>query len=107
MTSFTPTVLGGDLINLKVKPEVSALDFSNAILVEGFGFPALTTRRTDTEVELRDGQTFAIAGLINNTVTDAMRKIPGIGDIPILGWLSRARRCRRTRTSPWSSITLE
>src|SRR4051812_16139960 len=77
--SFTPTVLGGDLINLKVRPEVSALDFGNAVTVEGFRVPSLTTRRTDTEVELRDGQTFAIAGLLNNTVTDSMRKIPGIG----------------------------
>ena len=60
--NFTPTVLGGDLINLKVRPEVSSLDFSNAITLDGFRVPALSTRRTETEVELRDGQTFAIAG---------------------------------------------
>jgi pilus assembly protein CpaC len=103
--SFTPTVLGGDLINLKVKPEVSALDFSNAILVEGFRIPALTTRRTDTEVELRDGQTFAIAGLMNNTVTDSMRKIPGIGDIPILGWLFKSKAMQKNQTELVVMIT--
>src|SRR4029077_12897611 len=80
--NFTPTVLGGDLIDLKVRPEVSSLDFSNAIVLEGFRVPALSTRRTDTEVELQDGQTFAIAGLLNNTVNNTMQKIPGIGDIP-------------------------
>ena len=84
--SFTPTVLGGDLINLKVKPEVSSLDFTNAIVLDGFRVPALSTRRAETEVELRDGQTFAIAGLMNNTLTVAMRKIPGLGDIPVLGY---------------------
>ena len=65
--NFTPTVLGGDLIHLKVRPEVSSLDFANAVELEGFRIPALSTRRTETEVELRDGQTFAIAGLMNNT----------------------------------------
>ena len=69
---FTPTVLGGDLINLKVKPEVSSLDFTNAIVLDGFRIPALTTRRAETEVELQDGQTFAIAGLMNNTLNSTM-----------------------------------
>src|SRR5207247_1988666 len=59
--SFTPTVIG-DRVNLKVKPEVSTLDFANAVQLNGFRIPALTTRRTETEVELMDGQTFAIAG---------------------------------------------
>ena len=75
--SFTPTVLGGDLINLKVKPEVSSLDFANGVSLSGFRVPALSTRRTETEVELQDGQTFAIAGLMNNTVSSTMSKIPG------------------------------
>ena len=66
---FTPTIVGPDRIHLKVAPEVSALDFSNAISISGFRVPSLTTRRTETEIELRDGQTFAIAGLIDNTVT--------------------------------------
>ncbi|MEO8521568.1 MAG: pilus assembly protein N-terminal domain-containing protein [Acidobacteriota bacterium] len=103
--TFTPTVLGGDLINLKVRPEVSALDFGNAVSVGGFRIPALTTRRTDTEVELRDGQTFAIAGLLNNTVTDSMRKIPGIGDIPILGWLFKSRALQKNQTELVVMIT--
>jgi pilus assembly protein CpaC len=103
--SFTPTVLGGDLINLKVKPEVSALDFSNAIVLEGFRIPALSTRRTETEVELRDGQTFAIAGLLNNTVTDSLRKVPGIGDIPILGWLFKSKALQKNQTELVVMIT--
>jgi pilus assembly protein CpaC len=103
--NFTPTVLGGDLINLKVRPEVSALDFTNAIVLEGFRIPALSTRRTETEVELRDGQTFAIAGLMNNTVTDSMRKIPGIGDIPILGWLFKSRAMQKNQTELVVMIT--
>ena len=103
--SFTPTVLGGDLINLKVKPEVSSLDFGNAVTVSGFRIPALTTRRTETEVELRDGQTFAIAGLLANTVQDSMRKIPGIGDIPILGWLFKSRAMQKAQTELVVMIT--
>jgi pilus assembly protein CpaC len=103
--SFTPTVLGGDLINLKVKPEVSSLDFANAVTVSGFRVPSLSTRRTETEVELRDGQTFAIAGLLNNTVQDSMRKIPGIGDVPILGWLFKSRAMQKAQTELVVMIT--
>jgi pilus assembly protein CpaC len=103
--NFTPTVLGGDLINLKVRPEVSSLDFANAITVSGFRVPALSTRRTETEVELRDGQTFAIAGLLNNTVQDSMRKIPGIGDIPILGWFFKSRGVQKAQTELVVMIT--
>jgi pilus assembly protein CpaC len=95
---FTPTVLGGDLINLKVRPEVSSLDFSNAITLDGFRVPALATRRTETEVELQNGQTFAIAGLMNNTVNSTMQKIPGIGDIPIIGHLFRSRAYQKNQT---------
>jgi len=95
---FTPTVLGGDLINLKVKPEVSSLDFTNSIVLEGFRLPALSTRRADTEVELQDGQTFAIAGLMNNTLNSTMQKIPGIGDIPVLGTLFKSRAYQKNDT---------
>jgi pilus assembly protein CpaC len=102
---FTPTVLGGDLINLKVKPEVSALDFANAVVIDGFRIPALSTRRTETEVELRDGQTFAIAGLMNNTLTNAMSKIPGIGDIPILGLLFKSKAAQKAQTELVVMIT--
>jgi pilus assembly protein CpaC len=103
--NFTPTVLGGDLINLKVRPEVSSLDFANAVTLEGFRVPALSTRRTETEVELRDGQTFAIAGLMNNTVTSTMGKIPGIGDIPILGLLFRSKAHQKNQTELVVMIT--
>ena len=103
--SFTPTVLAGDLIHLKVRPEVSALDFSNGVNIEGFRIPALSTRRAETEVELRDGQTFVIAGLMNNTATETMSKIPGIGDIPILGMLFRSRAYKKERTELVVMIT--
>ena len=96
--TFTPTVLGGDLINLKIKPEVSSLDFNNAVVLEGFRVPALSTRRADTEVELRDGQTFAIAGLMSNTALSSMRKVPGLGDIPVLGYLFRSRAYQKEQT---------
>jgi pilus assembly protein CpaC len=96
--NFTPTVLGGDLINLKIRPEVSSLDFNNAVIIEGFRIPALSTRRTETEVELQDGQTFAIAGLLNNTALSHMRKVPGLGDIPILGMLFKSRAYQKDQT---------
>jgi pilus assembly protein CpaC len=103
--NFTPTIVGGDLVKLKVRPEVSSLDFANAILLEGFRVPAISTRRTETEVELRDGQTFAIAGLMNNTVTSTMSKIPGIGDIPILGLLFRSKAAQKSQTELVVMIT--
>jgi pilus assembly protein CpaC len=103
--AFTPTVLGGDLVRIKVKPEVSSLDFANAVSVDGFRIPALTTRRTETEVELRDGQTFAIAGLLNNTLTNTMSKIPGIGDIPILGKLFQSKAHQKNLTELVVMIT--
>ena len=102
---FTPTIVGEDLIHIKVAPEVSALDFSNAITLEGFRIPALLTRRTETEVELRDGQTFAIAGLIDSSLTETSRKIPGLGDIPILGRLFRSRAYQRNETELIVMIT--
>jgi pilus assembly protein CpaC len=103
--SFTPTILGEDLIRLKVRPEVSALDFTNAVVVQGFRIPALSTRRTETEVELQNGQTFAIAGLLNNTVTESLQKVPGIGDIPILGLLFRSRAHQKQQTELVVMIT--
>lgn len=103
--SFTPTVLGGDLINLKVKPEVSSLDFGNGVSISGFRVPGLSTRRTETEVELQDGQTFAIAGLMSNTVSSTMSKIPGIGDIPVLGYLFKSRAYQKQQTELVVMIT--
>jgi pilus assembly protein CpaC len=102
--SFTPTVTG-DRVHLKVRPEVSMLDFNNAVVMGGFRIPALTTRRTETELELRDGQTFAIAGLMNNTMTQTLSKVPGIGDIPILGYLFKSKAARKEQTELVVMIT--
>lgn len=85
--NFTPTLTADGLIHLKVRPEVSSLDFSNALTLQGFFIPALSTRRIESEMDLIDGQSFAIAGLLDNRVTQQLSKIPGIGDIPILGKL--------------------
>ena len=104
--SFTPTVIG-NRVRLKVKPEVSTLDFANAVTLGGFRIPALSTRRTETEVELENGQTFAIAGLMNNSVTSTMQKIPGIGDIPILGQLFRSKAAQKDQTELVVMITPE
>ena len=102
--NFTPTV-DGDRIHLKVKPEVSTLDFANGIQLQGFRVPALVSRKTSTELVLRNGQTFAIAGLLNNSMTSTMTKIPGIGDIPILGYLFRSKAAQKNRTELVVMIT--
>ena len=105
--NFTPTVVGGDRVHLKVRPEVSTLDFNNAVVLQGFRIPALSTRRTETELELRNGQTFAIAGLLNNRMNSTMQKIPGIGDIPVLGLLFRSKAAQKDRTELVVMITPE
>jgi pilus assembly protein CpaC len=102
---FTPTILSDDMIHLKIAPEVSTLDFNNAVTISGFRIPALSTRRTDTEVELRDGQTFAVAGLLDNTLNQTLSKVPGIGDIPILGYLFRSRAYQKNATELVVMIT--
>ena len=94
--NFTPTITPDGLIHLKVMPEVSALDFSNALTIQGFTIPALSTRRVESEMELRDGQSFAIAGLMDNRVTEQLSKIPGIGDIPILGDLFKSKSLQKS-----------
>jgi pilus assembly protein CpaC len=105
--NFTPTVTGENRVRLKVKPEVSSLDFANAVILQGFRIPALSTRRTETELELDNGQTFAVAGLLNNTMTESMQKVPGIGDIPILGYLFRSKAAQKNRTELVVMITPE
>jgi len=102
--NFTP-VVNGDRVQLKVRPEVSTLDFGNAVTLNGFRIPALSTRRTETELELMDGQTFAIAGLMNNTMNSTMQKIPGIGDIPILGLLFKSKAAQKNQTELVVMIT--
>jgi len=95
--NFTPTVMPDGLIHLKVAPEVSSLDFSNALTIQGFLIPALSVNRAESEMDLRDGQSFAIAGLLDNRVTQQFQKIPGIGDIPILGKLFQSRSLNKSR----------
>lgn len=96
--SFTPTVLSPDKISIKVVPEVSELDFSTAIQTQGFVVPGTTTRRISTVVELADGQSFAIAGLLRETVVDSLSKYPLLGNIPILGALFRSRSFQKRET---------
>jgi len=104
--NFTPTVTG-DRVHLKVRPEVSTLDYGNAVLLSGFRIPSLSTRRAETELELGNGQTFAIAGLMSNQMQTTMQKVPGIGDIPILGYLFRSKAAKRDQTELVVMITPE
>jgi pilus assembly protein CpaC len=96
--SFTPTVLSEDKISIKVAPEVSELDFSIALQVGGYTVPGLSTRKASTVVELADGQSFAIAGLLKETIRDSMSKFPLLGDIPVLGALFRSRSFQKNET---------
>jgi pilus assembly protein CpaC len=94
---FTPTLTSDGLIHLKVAPEVSALDYSNAVSIQGFTIPALTTDQAESEMDLRDGQSFAIAGLMDNRVTELYSKIPWVGDIPVLGKLFQSRSLTKSK----------
>src|SRR5687767_6490887 len=102
---FTPTITGRGYVHLKFALEVSTLDFANAVVLEGFRVPALQTRRTETEVELRDGQTFAISGLLDRNMNETLRRVPGIGDIPILGYLFRSQAYQKNNTELVVMIT--
>jgi pilus assembly protein CpaC len=104
--NFLP-IVNGNRVHLKVRPEVSTLDFANAIVLNGFRIPALSSRRTETEIELNNGQTFAVAGLMNNSVNSTMQKIPGIGDIPILGALFQSKAAQKSQTELVVMITPE
>jgi pilus assembly protein CpaC len=95
---FTPVIMPNGNIHLKVAPEVSTLDFTNALTISGFTVPALSTRKAETEFELQDGQSFVIAGLMDNRVTDIYNKIPGLGDIPVLGNLFRSKSLQKSNS---------
>jgi pilus assembly protein CpaC len=94
--NFIPTITPRGTIRLQVAPEVSALDFTNAIEISGFDVPAITTRKVKTEVELSDGQSFVIGGLLDKTEAESFQKIPFIGDIPVLGKFFQS--IQRTKT---------
>jgi pilus assembly protein CpaC len=102
--NFRPTI-AGDVIRLRVRPEVSTLDFGNGVSLGGFRIPALSTRRAETEVELRDGQSFVIAGLLDNVTQDTTAAIPLLSKLPIIGYLFRSKAERAERTELMVLIT--
>ena len=102
--AFTPTI-AGDVIRIKVKPEVSSLDFANGVTLAGFRIPALITRRAETDVELRDGQSFAIAGLLNNLSQTDRQAIPILSKLPVIGNLFRSKNARAEQTELMVLIT--
>jgi len=93
---FKPVIMPNGNIHLNVTPEVSTLDFANALTISGFTVPALSTRRAETEFELQDGQSFVIAGLMDNRVTNIQNKIPGLGDLPIIGTFFRSKNVQKS-----------
>jgi pilus assembly protein CpaC len=95
---FTPEIMPSGNIHLKVIPEVSNLDFTNGLTIQGFNIPALSTRRAETEFELQDGQSFAIAGLMDNRVTSLNSKVPWLGDVPIIGNFFKSKNVQKSKT---------
>lgn len=96
--TFTPTVLDDDRIGIEVAPEISELDFATAVAFQGFLVPGLTTRRASTMVELGDGQSFAIAGLLKETIRHDVAKTPWLGEIPVLGVLFQSKSWQKNET---------
>ncbi|MEH6632192.1 MAG: type II and III secretion system protein family protein [Halopseudomonas aestusnigri] len=96
--AFTPTVVGDNRISLRVRPEVSQLSSDGAVTLGGVEIPALSTRRVETTVDLGSGQSFAIAGLILNNQTQVNNKVPGLGDLPILGRLFKSERFQNSES---------
>jgi pilus assembly protein CpaC len=96
--NFKPTIIDEEHIRLELEPEVSTIDFSNGVKFDGFLIPALKTRRAKTGVELRDGQSFALAGLLDNNEVHSLSKVPVLGDIPVLGSLFRSKSFQKNET---------
>jgi len=96
--NFKPTIIDEDHIRLELEPEVSTIDFANGVRFEGFVVPALRTRRARTGVELRDGQSFALAGLLDNSESRSLSKVPLLGDVPILGNLFKSTQFQKQET---------
>ena len=105
--NFKPTIIDEDHIRLELEPEVSTLDFANGVKFEGFSIPALRTRRAKTGIELRDGQSFALAGLLDNNETQTISKVPGIGDVPILGNLFRSKSFQKNESELMFIVTAQ
>ena len=105
--NFIPVITPRGTIRLQIAPEVSSLDFADAVNISGFEVPAITTRKMRTEVELADGQSYVIAGLLNNNETETFEKIPFIGDIPILGKLFQSMAKSKTNTELIVLVTPE
>ena len=104
---FTPQTTANNTIKLALRQEVSTLDFANAVTLQGFLIPALSTRRAETNVELAEGQTFVVAGLMDNRETDALSKIPVISSIPVLGALFKSKIERKSSTELVMLVTPE
>jgi Flp pilus assembly secretin CpaC len=105
--NFKPTVIDEDHIRLELEPEVSTLDFANGVKFDGFLIPGLRTRRAKTGVELRDGQSFALAGLLDNSETKTLSKVPGLGDIPILGNLFKSTSFQKNESELMFIVTAQ
>jgi pilus assembly protein CpaC len=105
--TFTPNITGHNNIRLHVKPEVSALDYSNALSFNGFTIPALSSRKMETNVELGEGQSFVIAGLIDNQITETLSRIPGLSSLPILGNLFKSKSISKSDTELVVLVTPE
>jgi len=105
--NFKPTILDEDHIRLDLEPEVSTIDFANGVKFDGFLIPALKTRRAKTGIELRDGQSFALAGLLDNSETRQLSKVPVVGDIPILGALFKSKSFQKNETELMFIVTAQ
>jgi pilus assembly protein CpaC len=105
--NFKPTIIDEDHIRLELEPEVSTLDFANGVRFDGFVIPALRTRRAKTGVELRDGQSFALAGLLDNQEVQQISKVPGLGDIPILGNLFKSKQFQKNESELMFIVTAQ
>ncbi|MDQ2974351.1 MAG: type II and III secretion system protein family protein [Acidobacteriota bacterium] len=105
--SFKPTIIDEDHIRLELEPEVSTIDFSNGVKFDGFLIPGLRTRRAKTAVELRDGQSFALAGLLDNSETKSLSSVPVLGDIPVLGSLFKSKSFQKNETELMFIVTAQ
>jgi pilus assembly protein CpaC len=105
--NFKPTIIDEDHIRLELEPEVSTIDFSTGVKFDGFLIPGLRTRRAKTGIELRDGQSFALAGLLDNSETRSMSKIPVLGDIPVLGALFKSKAFQKEETELMFFVTAQ